>query len=347
VTGRGGHEAPEDGDEDAGDDDLGIEERRLPVDAAGRVDTFVAAHVPELTRAQVKRLIDDGDVRVGGAAVTKAGHKLRAGDEVVVVLRPPVPIDVVAEDIPLAVLFEDGHLIAIDKPPGLVVHPAPGHPSGTLVNALLHHCRGELAGIGGAIRPGIVHRLDKDTSGVMVVAKDEPTHLALAAAFKAKSEAGAAGAAPPPGGVVREYLAVVAPAPEADEGTIRTLYGRHPTHRKKFSSRVAAGKPAVTHWRVAERFPAGAALVRCRLATGRTHQIRVHLADAGWPLLGDALYGRRGRTPRLSALSAALGRQALHAERLELTHPATGERLDLRAPLPADLVHLLAELRTP
>jgi len=269
VTGRRGHGAPPDDDDDdaaaegaADDDELvedddvvdrppggGLEERRLPVDAAaaGRIDTFVAARIPELTRAQVKRLIDDGDVRVGGAPVAKAGHKLRAGDEVVVVLRPPAPIDVEPEDIPLAVLFEDAHLIAIDKPPGLVVHPAPGHASGTLVNALLHHCRGELAGIGGAIRPGIVHRLDKDTSGVMVVAKDEPTHLALAAAFKRKSEAGAAGEAPEPDGVVREYLAVVAPAPPGDEGTIRTLHGRHPTHRKKFSSRLASGTPAVTH----------------------------------------------------------------------------------------------------
>lgn len=351
-------------DEDAPDDDLDAalddgdpdDALVLPLVAAaptierlvasadhGRIDTFVAERMPALSRAQVKRLIDDGDVRLGGAPVAKAGVKIRAGDLVEVVLRPPAALDLIAEAIPLVVLFEDRHLIAIDKPAGLVVHPAPGHPSGTLVNALLHHCGKDLVGIGGVMRPGIVHRLDKDTSGVMVVAKDEPTHTALAAAFKSKSLAGATGQAAAPDGIVREYVAFGAPAPREDQGTLRTLYGRHPTHRKKFSSKVASGKPAVTHWRVAARWPF-AAEIHCRLETGRTHQIRVHLADAGSPLLGDALYGRRGQAPALTALADELGRQALHAARLELTHPITGDRLVWRAPLPPDLERLKAGL---
>jgi len=325
----------EDGEDDAGDAvaGAGVEERRLVVDSgAARVDTFVAERVPELSRAQVRRLIDEGDVRVGGAPVAKAGQKLRAGDEVIVILRPPAPLDVIAEDIPLSIVFEDAHLIAIDKPAGMVVHPAPGHPSGTLVNALLFHCGASLAGIGGALRPGIVHRLDKDTSGVMVVAKDAPTHVALSAMFKRKAD------------VVREYVAVVAPAPGPDAGTIRTEYGRHPTHRKKFSSKVAHGKPAITHWRVERRFAGGAAQVRCRLETGRTHQIRVHMADTGWPLLGDPLYGRRGMTPALTTLADALGRQALHAATLEFPHPITGARLALASPIAADLAAMIEAL---
>ena len=302
------------------------EERVFVVDAdAARLDTFVAERVPALTRAQVRRLIDEGDVTVGGAPAAKAGQRLRTGDAVAVLLRPAAPIDVVPEAIPLVVVFEDAHLIAIDKPAGMVVHPAPGHSSGTLVNALLAHCGDSLRGIGGALRPGIVHRLDKDTSGVMVVAKDDATHVALSAMFKSKAD------------VVREYVAIVSPAPRTESGTIRTLYGRHPVHRKKFSSKVATGKPAITHWRVLERFAGGAAMVRCRLETGRTHQIRVHMADSGWPIVGDALYGRRG--------GPDFARQALHAERLDFPHPITGAPLALRAPIPDDMTRLVAELR--
>jgi 23S rRNA pseudouridine1911/1915/1917 synthase len=313
-------------DDDAEGADEEGEERVFVVDAdAARLDTFVAERVPELTRAQVRRLIDLGDVTVGGAPAAKAGQKLRAGESVAVLLRPAAPIDVAPEAIPLVIVFEDAHLIAIDKPPGMVVHPAPGHASGTLVNAILHHCGESLRGIGGALRPGIVHRLDKDTSGVMVVAKDDPTHVALSAMFKSKTD------------VIREYVAVVSPAPAAARGTIRTLYNRHPVHRKKFSSKVQSGRPAITHWEVIERFAGGAALVRCRLETGRTHQIRVHLSDSGWPIVGDPLYGRRG--------GPAFGRQALHAERLDFPHPITGARLALRAPIPDDMTRLLAELR--
>jgi 23S rRNA pseudouridine1911/1915/1917 synthase len=245
----------------------------------------------------------------------------------------PAAIALEPEPIPLAIAFEDAHLIVVDKPAGLVVHPSAGHARGTLVNALLHHCR-DLAGIGGALRPGIVHRLDKGTSGLMVVAKSALAHAALTAAFAARSRAAVRGEAPGPGGVVREYLAIAAPPPPTGQGTLRTGYGRHPTDRKRFTSRGAGGKPAVTHWRVEEAL-AGAALVRLRLETGRTHQIRVHAADHGWPLVGDPLYGKAPR--ELRGIAAALGRQALHAAALALDHPVTGARLALEAPLPADL----------
>jgi 23S rRNA pseudouridine1911/1915/1917 synthase len=271
-------------------------------------------------------------VLVNGVAPAKAGVKLRAGDKVVVTIRPPVPVELVPEEMALAVLFEDKHMVVLDKPAGLVVHPAPGHATGTLVHGLLAHVD-DLAGIGGELRPGIVHRLDKDTTGVMVVAKDEPTQTALSAAFKAKTD------------VVREYIAVAAPAPPGARGTIRTLYDRHPVDRKKFTSKVARGKPAVTHWEVVERLALGAALVTCRLETGRTHQIRVHMSDSGWPLVGDQLYGRR-YSGELAELSRTLGRQALHAARLELVHPITGARLAFTTEPPADFVALLTALRT-
>jgi 23S rRNA pseudouridine1911/1915/1917 synthase len=297
---------------------------RVAVTAPGRLDTTIAAAVAGLSRAQVKRLIDDGRVAVGGAAVTKAGHKVRAGDAIDVDVPAPAPLALVAEPIPLVVLYEDEHVIAIDKPAGLVVHPAPGHASGTLVNALLHHCR-DLAGIGGVRRPGIVHRLDKDTSGVLIAAKHDRAHTALVAAFQAKAA------------MVRSYVAITAPGPAHATQTLRTHYGRHPVHRKRFSSKVAAGKLAITHVEVVAR---GAALdvarVRCRLETGRTHQIRVHCADHGFALVGDPVYAPRPRDARIAAAAARLARQALHAERLELDHPVTGARLALVAPPPAD-----------
>jgi 23S rRNA pseudouridine1911/1915/1917 synthase len=323
----------------AADDDDGeftATEHRLTVDAADageRVDAWIAAAVPGLSRAMVQRLIEDAQVQLGGAIVGKPGQRVRAGDTVVIVVPPPVAIEVVAEDLPLVVLHEDADLIVVDKPAGLVVHPAAGHPRGTLVNALLFHCH-DLSGIGGALRPGIVHRLDKDTSGVMVATKHDRAHAAVSAAFAAKSRG-------EPGGIVREYLGIAAPPPPAAAGTLRTYHGRHPTDRKRFSSRVATGKLAVTHWTV-ERQLAGAALVRFRLETGRTHQIRVHAADHGWPLLGDPLYGKAPRP--LAPIAAALGRQALHAAVLELDQPTTGARLRFESPLPADLAAALAAL---
>jgi 23S rRNA pseudouridine1911/1915/1917 synthase len=329
-------DTPDDID-DAGNDDTAIAaEHRFTVepDRAGeRIDALIASVIPALSRAAVQRLIDDGRVELNGAAVAKPGQRARAGDALAIAIPAPEPIEIEPEDIPLAVLFEDAELIVIDKPAGLVVHPAAGHARGTLVNALLFHCR-DLSGIGGALRPGIVHRLDKDTTGVMVATKTDRAHAALGAAFAAKSRG-------EPGGIVRDYLGITAPPPPSATGALRTAYARHPTDRKRFSSRVPTGKPAVTHWAVVEPL-AGAALVRFRLETGRTHQIRVHAADHGWPLLGDPLYGR---TPRpLAQIAAELGRQALHAAALELDHPATGVRMRFESPLPDDLARARARL---
>lgn len=301
-----------------------------------RLDAFVAAQPLGISRAQVQRLIDDGDVVVDGVVPGKAGVRLKAFSRVVVTVRPPAPISLEPEPMALVVLHEDSHLIVVDKPAGLVVHPAPGHATGTLVHGLLAHVD-DFGGIGGELRPGIVHRLDRDTTGVMVVAKDEPTLNALVTAWQDKTN------------VEREYVAVCAPAPPAavgDRGTIRTMYGRHPVDRKRFSSKVATGKPAITHWRVIERLQLGAALVRVRLETGRTHQIRVHMSDRGWPLIGDAMYGRR-YDGALGAAAVTMGRQALHAARLAFVHPATGERLAFETPPPPDFAALLATLRAP
>jgi 23S rRNA pseudouridine1911/1915/1917 synthase len=306
-----------------------------------RLDAVLAEAVPELSRAAVQRLIDAGLVaieRSGSTVATKGGQRVRDGEVLVVRVPAPEPLDVQPEPIPLAVLYEDADLIAIDKPAGLVVHPAPGHASGTLVNALLHHCT-DLSGIGGVLRPGIVHRLDKDTSGVMVATKSDRAHAALTAAFAAKSRG-------EQGAMRREYLAIASPAPAVASGTLRTLYGRHPVDRKRFTSRVTSGKPAVTHWTV-ERTLHEAALVRLVLETGRTHQIRVHASEHGWPLVGDPVYGRRSRDPRVADAATRLARQALHAERLVLDHPVTGNRLELVAPLPADFTRVLDALALP
>jgi 23S rRNA pseudouridine1911/1915/1917 synthase len=232
-----------------------------------RLDHFLVQELDELTRSQIKRLIEEGHVTVNGEP-SKVSAKLRTGDEIRVRVPPPEPIEAEPEDIPLVVLYEDEELMVVDKSAGMVVHPAPGHSSGTLVNALLFHCK-DLSGIGGQLRPGIVHRIDKDTTGILVVSKSDRAHAGLAAGFKDKTHE-------------REYLAIVAPAPPRESGTIETLFGRHPVHRKKFSSRVKSGKQAVTHYRVEEPLR-GAALLRLRLETGRTHQIRVHCSDQGFP----------------------------------------------------------------
>jgi 23S rRNA pseudouridine1911/1915/1917 synthase len=250
---------------------------------------------------------------------------------------PPEPLEVLPEPIPLVVLFEDADLIVIDKPAGLVVHPAAGHARGTLVNALLHHCT-DLAGIGGVLRPGIVHRLDKDTSGVMVATKTDRAHAALTAAFAAKSRGEA-------GRLERTYLAITSPAPPAKTGTLRTQYGRHPIHRKKFSSKVSSGKPAVTHWTIEDASLHEAALVRFRLETGRTHQIRVHASDHGWALVGDPVYGHKARDERIAEVAKKLGRQALHAATLAFVHPATGNLLEFESAIPEDMQSALAALR--
>jgi 23S rRNA pseudouridine1911/1915/1917 synthase len=305
-------------------------------DAGVRLDQFLATRDLPLSRSQLKRHIDEGHVLVGGAAA-KPSRKLRTGDEVAFDEPPPQPTAIVAEDLQLNVVFEDRYLIAIDKPAGLVVHPAAGHRSGTLVNALLHHCD-DLSGIGGELRPGIVHRLDRDTTGVMVATKDDVTHVAMAALFKKKD-------------LLRLYHAIVSPAPREDSGTLKTFYGRHPKDRKKFTSRIGVGKRAVTHFTVKERFaaatPSGAdaALVECRLETGRTHQIRVHMAEHGWPLLGDTVYGKKPDDEPLRTLAEELGRQALHASVLAFEHPRTGATIDLRTPIPDDMQRVITALR--
>jgi 23S rRNA pseudouridine1911/1915/1917 synthase len=262
--------------------------------------------------------------------VRTPSRKLRAHERVVLTAPPPVAVEDRPEDIPLAVLYEDRQLIVIDKPAGMVVHPATSHQAGTLVNALLHHCGDSLVGVGGERRPGIVHRLDKDTSGVMVVAKDEPTLVALQAQFHAHD-------------LERKYLALVEGV-VAERGSFKTKYGRDPRDRKKFSSEVSSGKRAVTHWRVVERLRA-ASFVEVSLETGRTHQIRVHFADHGHPLVGDRTYGRPPRDVELRAVARGLGRQALHAHVLGITHPASGQKLRWSTEPPSDMQAALAKLR--
>jgi len=289
---------------------------------------WLAARGLPFSRSQIRRRIDEGEVRVNGRVV-RAAHKVAPGDRVRFAPPAPEPVADEPEAIALAILHEDAHLIVLDKPAGLVVHPATSHARGTLVNALLHHCGGQLA-VGGERRPGIVHRLDKDTSGVMVVAKDDPTLAALQAQFHAHS-------------LDRRYLALV-DGVVAEEGVFRTRYGRHPRDRKRFSSRVAGGKSAVTHWRVVERLH-GATLIEARLETGRTHQIRVHFADGGHPVVGDQTYGRPPRDARVRDEATRLGRQALHAAVLGFTHPSTGEQLRFETPPPDDMRRAVEALR--
>jgi len=312
--------------------------RRLVFAAAAeaegqRLDRWLAARLPELSRARLQALIESGHVRLDGRE-TKASARLKAGQGLTVEVPPPQAAAPVAQDIPLHVVHEDASLLVVDKPAGLSVHPGAGRADGTLVNALLHHARG-LSGVGGVLRPGIVHRLDRGTSGLMVVAKDDEAHRALSAQFSSR-------------GVEKEYLAIVHGVPRARQGTIEAAIGRDPVHRKKMSVRAPRGRAARSAYTVVEALD-GAALLRVRIHTGRTHQIRVHLASLGHPVAGDATYGGT-RTPasrRPSARTAldGLTRPALHAARLAFTHPATGDRLQFESPLPADLRDLLSRLR--
>ncbi|MDT8440146.1 MAG: RluA family pseudouridine synthase [Desulfuromonadales bacterium] len=296
-----------------------------------RLDQFLTASLPELTRSRIKRLIDSGAVTCGGRAV-KAGLKLLGGEPIVVMLDEPTPLETAAEDIPLPILYEDAALVVIDKPAGMVVHPAPGHGQGTLVNALLHHCR-DLSGIGGELRPGIVHRLDKGTSGVMVATKDDRTHQALARQFKAHT-------------IQRRYRALVHGQVQNSQGTIDRPIGRHPVHRKKMSSQSRAGRRAVTHWQVLRRYDRERlTLLDLTLETGRTHQIRVHFAEMNLPLVGDPLYGNPGKAraignPEVRRLIEQLDRQFLHAWLLGLQHP-DGRNLEFHSPLPTDLQQII------
>jgi len=293
-------------------------------DEAGlRLDQALAS-LAGVTRAQARRWIDEGRTRLDGRSA-RAAQRVAAGERIEAEPPEVAPARVAAEPIALAVLYEDRDLIVVDKPAGLVVHPAPGHPGGTLVNALLHHC-GDLAGIGGVLRPGIVHRLDRGTSGVLVAAKSDAAHTSLAAQFHDHS-------------VERVYLAIVRGAPAGESGRATRPIGRHPRDRKRMSTQTGAGRRAVTVWRVRERFAArGYALLEVRPETGRTHQIRVHLAASGLPIAGDPVYGRarRGELP--------IERPALHAALLGFTHPRSGERLRFEAAPPADFRGALAWL---
>ncbi len=288
-----------------------------------RLDKFLCAMLPEQSRSYLQKLIKDGSVLVNGKA-EKANYRMDDGDEVAVEIPELAEPEILAEDIPLEILYEDDDLLMVNKPKGMVVHPSAGHVTGTLVNAVLFHCRGQLSGINGILRPGIVHRIDKDTTGVLVICKNDRAHRIVAAQLKEHS-------------ITRKYRAIVQGVIREEEGIIDSPIGRHPLERKKMAVGVKNGKRALTHYRVLERF-AGHTYIECQLETGRTHQIRVHMASIHHPILGDAVYGS-GKNPY------HLEGQALHAMVLGLIHPSTGKYVEAQAPLPSYFDALLQKLR--
>ncbi len=297
---------------------------QTPPEAAGeRLDSFLSAALPGVTRSAAQRLIGEGLVLVDGRTGAKS-QKLAGGETLAVALPEPEPAQALPQDIPLDVVYEDGDVIVVNKPVGMVVHPAPGHPDGTLVNALLYHCGGSLSGVGGALRPGIVHRIDRDTSGLIIAAKNDFAHQALAAQLQDHS-------------LARTYEAVVVGGLPSDSGTIDAPIGRHGTDRKKMAVTDRGGRAAVTHYQVLERYP-GCTYVRCRLETGRTHQIRVHMASIGHPIYGDTVYGAKKPVPGMTG-------QCLHAVGLRFIHPRTGEAVELACPLNGEFQALLRRLR--
>lgn len=295
----------------------------LTADRAGeRADSLLCRLVPDLTRSGAQRLLERGAVTLDGRPVRK-NDRPAPGQVLEVLLLDPQPIAVLPQNIPLDVIYEDGDVIVVNKPVGLVVHPAPGHPDGTLVNALLYHCKNSLSGINGELRPGIVHRIDRDTSGLIIAAKNDRAHLALAAQLQDHS-------------LARTYEAVALGGLPEERGTVNAPIGRHPVDRKKMAIDRRNGREAVTHWSVLARYP-GYTHVECRLETGRTHQIRVHLASVGHPLLGDTVYGAKKPVPGLAG-------QCLHARRLRFVHPATGETMELECPLPDWFLEILRKI---
>ena len=290
-------------------------------DAGTRVDAWLAAHLEDVTRSAAARLLEEGRVLCGGKALAK-NYKITGSETLEISLPEPQPVDVVPQDIPLDVVYEDGDVIVVNMPKGLVVHPAPGHPDGTLVNALLFHCGDSLSGIGGELRPGIVHRIDRDTSGLIIAAKNDFSHQKLAAQLQDHT-------------LARVYRCIVVGNLKEDAGTVDAPIARHPVDPKKMAV-VAKGRPAVTHWTVLERFP-GFTYVECRLETGRTHQIRVHMAHIGHPILGDTVYGAKKPVPGLQG-------QCLHAVGLRFLHPRTGEPVELHCGLTPEFEAQLRQL---
>ena len=300
-----------------------LEFTAAPADAGQRLDRWLAGQAGAPSRSALQGLMEAGYVRRNGAPANKK-DKLAAGDCITLTLPDPQPIEAQPQNIPLDIVYEDDHLLVVNKPKGMVVHPAPGNPDGTLVNALLYHCRGQLSGVGGAIRPGIVHRIDKDTSGLLVVAKDDLTHQGLSEQMAVHA-------------IHRVYHAVVYGNIRQDAGTIEAPIGRDPRDRKRMAVTPGQGKRACTHWQVLERF-GRFTLLACRLETGRTHQIRVHMAHIGHPLAGDPVYGPRSVIRELQG-------QCLHAKELGFRHPVTGQEMRFDSPLPAYFTTFLERLR--
>jgi 23S rRNA pseudouridine1911/1915/1917 synthase len=308
-----------------------IDVRLEAAHAGWRLDRALAAAVPTMSRERLKSLILSGALAAGGRAVRDPATKVKGDENFRLVVPDPAPAHNLPQDIPLAVVFEDEHLLVVDKPAGLVVHPAAGNRDGTLVNALLHHCAGKLSGIGGIARPGIVHRIDKDTSGLLVIAKTDVAHEGLAKQFAAHS-------------IERRYLAIVSGVPRTAQGTIDAPLARSAANRKKIAIvEGSRGKRAVTHWKRLKALK-DAALVECRLETGRTHQVRVHMASLGHPLVGDPVYGRSEKTHGKLLKTLGFHRQALHAAGLGFVHPVTRRRLSFASPMPADMQELMAAL---
>ena len=302
-----------------------------PKHSGWRLDRALADALPTLSRERLKVLVKSGALESAAGAVRDPSAKVRGDEHFRLTVPEPKPAHNEPQDIPLRIIFEDEHLLVVDKPAGLVVHPAAGNADGTLVNALLHHCGGSLSGIGGVARPGIVHRIDKDTSGLLVVAKTDVAHEGLAKQFAAHS-------------IERRYLAIVSGAPKPAEGTVDAALARSAANRKKIAIvETSRGKRAVTHWRRLQVL-SDAALVECRLETGRTHQVRVHMASLGHPLLGDPVYGRSGKSHRELLKSLQFHRQALHAAELGFIHPVTKHRLSFASGMPADMQELFTAL---